>query len=752
MKTNFHITFRPLMGRIVTFLGAVMLLCYLPLSTSAQWNPNTAVNILIADLLMADMQAVPTTDGKTWIAFYHENGGNYDMRAQLIDANGYKLLGNDGILVSNKTSGSATYVFNVCVDNSNNLIIGFQYENLGGMSAVLYKISQTGAQMWGVNGVTIGQGLAPYPATLTTGECVVTWNESTSNTLKLQKLTSTGAPVWATPISITVGTSKTTRGQIITNTAGKFTVVYQKMAGGISTTLYSQMFSPSGTALYPPLQICGETTSGARYYSIDSEADTSYFGYYSSTGMRFNSYLQRINPDGTIPWGMNGSHFNTATGTNDNYQGETSIRLAPGSKYVWSVCTFSNPNQSQYGVYIQKFLKSSGGRQLTDAGKVVYGISTNMDTQCGNLELVDDNPMFMSYVSNYKIYATRLDANGNFAWPGNRVELSSTTAGAGNGKMRYCFTPDGPNRCAGSWTENRGGAGYKGYAQGISVGGLVGLIVATQGGVPATITTNGGTLQMVATVFPSTANQNVTWSIVPGTGMATINASGLVTAISNGTAYAVAVAVQDTTVSDSLMITMSSQTAAPPTVVTLAATGISSSGATLNGTVNANTLSTNVFFEFGLTTAYGNTVTATPPTVTGSAVTPVETILTGLTSNTTYHFRAIGTNLAGQAFGDDLTFLTLGGVGMSELNPGSMNIYPIPNDGHFNIEFFSEKESSFRLNIYNSLGVCVYEKQTISAKGKKIITVDLGSVAGGLYTVVLTGGEKNIERKISVNK
>lgn len=724
---------------------------FMTFQIQAQWNPNTAVNILISNLPTADMQAVPTTDGKTWIAFYHENAGNYDMRAQLIDADGFKLLGDDGMLVSNKTSGTATYVFNVCVDNANNLIIGFQYENLGGMSAILHKISQTGAQLWGVNGVTIGGGLAPYTATLTTGECVVAWNESTSNSLKLQKITSTGSTVWATPISITVGTSKTTRGQIITNTAGKFTVVYQKMAGGISTTLYSQMFSASGTAIYPPLQICGETTSGARYYSIDSDEDTTYFGYYSSTGMRFNSYLQRINPDGTMPWGMNGSHFNTSTGTNDNYQGETSIRLEPGSKCAWSVCTFSNPNQTQYGVYVQKFLKSSGGRQLTDAGKVIYPISANMDTQCGNLELVEDGPMFMSYIGNEKIYVTRLDVSGNFVWPGNKVEISSTTASAGNPKMRYCFTPDGPNRCAGTWTEKRDGTNYMGYAQGISIGGLVGLMVDTQGGIPALITTNGGTLQMVATVYPSTANQSVTWSIVPGTGMATINSTGLVTAISNGTAYAKATAVQDTTMSDSLMITMSSQTASPPTVITLAATTLSSSGATLNGSVNANTLSTDVFFEFGTTTAYGNIVTATPPTVTGSTVTPVETVLTGLTSNTLYHFRAIGTNLAGQASGDDLTFTTSGGVGISELNPGGMNIYPMPNNGQFNIEFRSEKESTFLLNIYNSLGVCVYEKQNISANGKKIIAVDLGSVAGGLYTVVLNGGETKIKRKISVN-
>ena len=46
-----------------------------------------------------------------------------------------------------------------------------------------------------------------------------------------------------------------------------------------------------------------------------------------------------------------------------------------------------------------------------------------------------------------------------------------------------------------------------------------------------TITTDNGTLQLTATVTPSDAtNKTVTWSVVNGTGQATINSTGLVTA------------------------------------------------------------------------------------------------------------------------------------------------------------------------------------------------------------------------------
>ncbi len=642
--------------KTVPIFLSILLTCA-AFTVKAQWNTNTSVNLPISTLEVADMQTASTTDNKMWIAFYAVNGGNYDMRAQLLDANGNKLLGADGVLVSNQPSGSATFVFNVCVDASNNLIIGCQDQRSSDMQAVLYKISQTGTHLWSSNGVVLGSGLAPYPAVLSTGEVVAVWAESNSNTQNIQKITTGGTTAWGSPIPILVGTTGTTRGQTIANNTGKFTVVYQKMGFGISTTLYSQMFDNSGTALYAPLQISNQTSSGSRYYSIAAEGDTTFFGYYVSSGTRFNSFLQRINPGGSIPWGINGSNFNTSTSPGENSQMQTEICITPGYGYVWAVCTFTTPSQSQYGVYVQKFLRTTGARQLTDQAKVVYAISANSDQSCGQLALVSNTPMFMSYDVSYKIYATRLDANGNFVWPGNRVELSSTTATPANGKMRYGFNPDGPNRCAGTWTENRG-IFYMGYAQGISIGGLIGLDVATQGGVPAVINTPGGTLQMVATVFPSTANQSVTWSIVPVTGGAIISTAGLVTATANGTVYAKAVAVQDATVKDSLLITISNQVPLAPSVITLAATNVLGTSATLNGSVNANGQNTTVTFNWGLTTSYGNTVAATPGTVTGNTATAVLANLTGLTVNTTYHFRCVGVNSVGTTNGSDLTFTT----------------------------------------------------------------------------------------------
>ncbi|RYD97477.1 MAG: T9SS type A sorting domain-containing protein [Sphingobacteriales bacterium] len=88
---------------------------------------------------------------------------------------------------------------------------------------------------------------------------------------------------------------------------------------------------------------------------------------------------------------------------------------------------------------------------------------------------------------------------------------------------------------------------------------VVSLSVATQNNQPATITTGAGILQIIATVLPAAANQNVSWSIVPVSGMATISATGLITAQSNGTVYAKAVSVENSAILDSLLITISGQ-------------------------------------------------------------------------------------------------------------------------------------------------------------------------------------------------
>ncbi|MDQ6745809.1 MAG: fibronectin type III domain-containing protein [Actinomycetota bacterium] len=98
---------------------------------------------------------------------------------------------------------------------------------------------------------------------------------------------------------------------------------------------------------------------------------------------------------------------------------------------------------------------------------------------------------------------------------------------------------------------------------------------------------------------------------------------------------------------------------APPSVSTAAATATTSSGTTLNGTVNPNAEQTQYAFQYGPTVGYGH---ETPVTSAGAGTTPaaLSATLGSLASGSTYHFRIIAVSSAGTSVGDDLTFATSG--------------------------------------------------------------------------------------------
>jgi len=104
------------------------------------------------------------------------------------------------------------------------------------------------------------------------------------------------------------------------------------------------------------------------------------------------------------------------------------------------------------------------------------------------------------------------------------------------------------------------------------------------------------------------------------------------------------------------------RTFVPPlsTVASNAATVITTSSATLNGSVNARYADASVSFEFGLTTSYGASTAATPATViVGNGNTAVTAEISGLTPGLTYHYRVVATNSAGTAYGNDVQFVAL---------------------------------------------------------------------------------------------
>ena len=85
------------------------------------------------------------------------------------------------------------------------------------------------------------------------------------------------------------------------------------------------------------------------------------------------------------------------------------------------------------------------------------------------------------------------------------------------------------------------------------------ITIASAGGLTL-IDTIGGTLQLTATVLPiDTTNKVVTWSVILGGSFASVNSSGLVTAIDDGVATIRAIATDGSGVSRTFLVTISNQ-------------------------------------------------------------------------------------------------------------------------------------------------------------------------------------------------
>jgi phosphodiesterase/alkaline phosphatase D-like protein len=274
----------------------------------------------------------------------------------------------------------------------------------------------------------------------------------------------------------------------------------------------------------------------------------------------------------------------------------------------------------------------------------------------------------------------------------------------------------------------------------------------TTGAAPPTATTNAATAVGTTTAtLNGTVNANgdsttVTFEYGPTTGYGRTVTAGQ-SPVTGSTDTAVSFSVSDlvsaTTYHYRVVAVNSSGTTygadmtfftrAAPTVTTNAATGVNSAAATLNGTVNANNDSTIVTFEYGSTTSYGNTVTADQSPVTGNTNTAVSKALTGLTSNTTYHYRVVGVNANGTSYGADMTFYTAAPAAPTATTNAATSLLS------------TGATLNGTVNANNASTTVTFEYGTTTAYGTTV-TADQSPVSGAVNTAVskaITGLSNN---------
>lgn len=410
------------------------------------------------------MKSISIADGSTLVVFWKlvPSPSNYELRLQRLDNQGVQQLGPDGILISDDLPMSTwTAIWSITLDQYDNILVGVT--GTGNESGHVYKLDADGNHIWNSTGINVGTGYALKMLPLGTNETIVTWLPNGPGLM--QKFDENGVAVWPSPRPVELGSGGSVVADMFEQSLGSFLAVYHSTGFGISSTLYAQRYDADGNIQWAsPLQISNGTTAFNREYGGVQDGDVVYYSYFSSSSNnRFDAYVQRIDPDGVIPWGMNGTDFDT---NETDYEMDTRIAFTPGSDFVWAICTYSNVAQSELGERVQKFDKVTGNRFLTDNAKVVYPISGDHNKHAGDLFLVDDRPFFLmsngydNSVSPTSLSVVLLDGIGEFIW----LEGSRAVATFEASKSRVHLTKPYSGQATLVFIEDKGN-GAKIYAQ-----------------------------------------------------------------------------------------------------------------------------------------------------------------------------------------------------------------------------------------------------------------------------------------------
>lgn len=163
---------------------------------------------------------------------------------------------------------------------------------------------------------------------------------------------------------------------------------------------------------------------------------------------------------------------------------------------------------------------------------------------------------------------------------------------------------------------------------------------------------------------------------------------------------------------------------------------MTSSSATVSGSVNPLGASVNVHFDFGTTTAYGQS-TAAQKTGPDNTVDQFSAQLSGLPAGTTIHYRAVAVSDFGTFDGADQTFRTQPAAGQTSVGAASVSgtTVSIP------VSCTGQAGATCRLALVLAVRNRVHGDRLIALTARRNIRSDHELLVIGSTSVTLTSGQ-----------
>ena len=422
----------------------------------AQWNPNPAVNSPVATGITDDLQAITGPSGRTYVAMFQPTSSGYSPRLQVLNDLGSPRLGPNGMQFNSTTSmGTSTVTWDMRLDANEHVYLGFT--GTGNTDAVVHRLDSMGNHVWNTAGIALGQGYDVKLLPLAGGDLMVGWLDANGGGAKLRKIGAAGSFAWPAAVTIAspTGSGQVNVGEMMEYSNGDVLVIYYVRSGfGPSGLPYAQRYTSSGTAVWlqPKALTSGWYVYSFLRFPLVQRGDTAYFGMSAAQGSDLQAKVQRINPLGGLPWGLNGVDVSTL---NNQYERSLTMGLAPDDFMLYVAAEVTPLSQGQMGTVLQKIHAKTGATPWGSAGRMLFNPSAKDQSPRGDLGFIDSKPVvlygdgFNNGGTPVRLLAAFLDTAGAI--------LDTVPMGiSATSKGRVHLSGTGGFNATAVWTEDRG--------------------------------------------------------------------------------------------------------------------------------------------------------------------------------------------------------------------------------------------------------------------------------------------------------
>lgn len=404
---------------------------------TCQWNADPAVNNLIANA--PGEEAIPKTasseSGTTYIAWFSNESGNYNVRLQKFDVQGVKQWADEGLLVSSHPSMSWLTDWDMTIDQQDCAILTFQDVRNTDNDVFAYRISPGGSFLWGADGIELSNGpafdVAPKVCVTSSGNAVIAWQAD--NVVIRQKISPDGAKLWGASGITMSGSNTYSWPQLLPVGTDDVIMKYFEDSGPVwapTRHVFARRFDASGNPVWAAPAVvsnAGGISAWTQVFPFINDGNDGFFIAWHDD-RDFNNlsgiFVQHIGPSGNALFSSNGIEASLFPNRHHFY---AHLALPEGSDDVFVFWNEMDANQNNRGIYGQK-ISSQGNRLWGDNAKAFIEISPLdiypfASSQSDNEMVVfyEENPSASSAV----IKALAVDTAGNFVWPGEKAPVSS---------------------------------------------------------------------------------------------------------------------------------------------------------------------------------------------------------------------------------------------------------------------------------------------------------------------------------------